>query len=77
MSDTFEIEDPCLVFAYELDGSGGASSMKSLSGENPQWLHLDYSYPNTSSVLKHIGVPETVVAALIRPDTRPNPLTRL
>jgi zinc transporter len=74
MSDTFEIEDPCLVFALELDNSGGASPLLSLSAENPQWLHLDYSYSNASDILQHIGIPETVVAALIRPDTRPRTL---
>jgi zinc transporter len=65
------VQDPSLIFGLELDGSGGADSISAATDNKSCWLHFDYSYPSAEKCLSNLGLPDNVVAALVRPETRP------
>ncbi len=63
----------CYLFAYELDGKGGAITQNT-PGDNtdkPLWLHLDYSLDDTEQALLELGLEPHICESLIRVDTRP------
>lgn len=69
---------PSIIFAYVLDGKGGATSYDTQSissGTLPKhthWIHLFLEHPDTQRWLEnHSGLDDTVIEALMQPDTRP------
>ncbi len=64
-----DLDDPCYVFGFELDGEGGASDV--VNGGCHVWVHIDYSESTAENWLRTLGLEEWVVSTLIRPDTRP------
>jgi zinc transporter len=65
-----DTNDPCFVFAYALNGKGGAKSFTESDGA-PTWVHLDYSHASAAKVMIEMGLDDYVIDALTRTDTRP------
>ena len=64
-----------LVFARQLDGSGGATTIDADAvSKECSWVHVDYSVAGADRYLAMIGVPDEAINALTRPDTRPRML---
>lgn len=81
-SDTMECEDaetlPSILFAYTLDGKGGAVALdtapieKGQLPENNYWIHLFLDDPHTRPWLEqHSGLDEHIIDALLQQETRP------
>ena len=62
----------CFVFGLTLDGEGGALPFDgNFSSDQQHWLHLDYTFPDCIPTLEKLQLPEFIIEALIRDDTRP------
>lgn len=81
-SETMPIEDaaslPCILFAYVLDGKGGAQELPTapiLEGSLPRenyWIHLFLDDPLARNWLEqHSGLDEHSIDALLQQETRP------
>ncbi|MEM6332610.1 MAG: zinc transporter ZntB [Planctomycetota bacterium] len=72
------LSDASLIFAFALDGKGGATEMDAAAVEawsadaSPMWLHMDRKEPETRAWLAESGgLSPLVVEALMIEDTRP------
>ncbi|EIC83451.1 zinc transporter ZntB [Serratia sp. M24T3] len=73
-----ELQVSDAVYAYQLDGKGGVSVIEEdsvASTENPCWLHLDYSLPNSEKWINSTPLlPDNVREALAGESIRPKVL---
>ncbi len=73
-----ELQVADAVYAYQLDGKGGVSVIEEdsvASTENPCWLHLDYSLPNSEKWINSTPLlPDNVREALAGESIRPKVL---
>jgi zinc transporter len=65
-----ETSDPCFVFGLNLDSEGGATNIEGIESDCA-WMHIDYSHPSAADFLNSLGLQESVVQSLIKPETRP------
>lgn len=68
------------VYSYQLDGKGGVTSISPdavATAEQPCWLHLDYTHPDSAAWLQNTPLlPEVVRDGLAGESVRPK-VTRL
>ncbi len=80
--ETMEVEDaatlPCILFAYQMNGTGGATELDTspiFNGKLPSnnyWIHLFLDDPHTRSWLEqYSGLEEYSIDALLQQETRP------
>lgn len=73
-----ELQVSDAVYAYQLDGKGGVSVIEEnsvASTENPCWLHLDYSLPNSEKWINSTPLlPDNAREALCGESIRPKVL---
>lgn len=62
-----------VIFAYALDGKGGATAIREPSprGDAPTWFHIDYSAPQAVRWLTDVGLPEEAIQSVVSNETRP------
>jgi zinc transporter len=60
----------CFVFGFQLDHQGGGMAISSET-ESDCWLHIDYSIASSQEWLHSVGLPDPMVNAIVREDTRP------
>lgn len=68
-----ESVDDRVVWAYSLDGKGGATSIR-LGDPLPEalsWYHIQCDHPLAPDTLIGLGVPEPVVETMVATETRP------
>jgi len=68
--------DEGLLFAYALDGQGGATKIGwpeiNAAGDQLKWIHLDFSNPGSARWLRHASnIDSSIVDALLDNDSRP------
>ncbi len=72
------IDNPAIIDAWVLDGSGGRRPLTDLSGTAPQpgggiaWLHFDRNAADASrAVMESLGIEEVYIDALLAEETQP------